>query len=806
MPQSVQIIPFFTQPHVHTVINDYTFYSEDVGKIEGPPDKPYSTMIVTGADKGIDNKFIKLSDINVKNELFGKSNFTKYGQPSLQADELLQTNQLSVWFMRVLPDNATYANMVVLAKYRRGKVLDENEQPTGMQRLEVKYELAYAAAPQISNGAMKASDIEAFGEAFISKTPDPLTGYMTAPLFYVRSTGRGKYGNNYALRVQRDVDFELDYDIKSYAFGVIENSTVTALKNVFVGSLVSTNRYNYSTLIDDTIDFYDEGTTPVKIHTYEKTMDLLYDAYQEVLAENMKQANASGTKEERTEIAELQSLEIAQFDPIFGLKLNTRNDEELPYLRIYTTQKVPYQAPDYVVSTKANLPLYVPSWINAFVGARVEVTKDESHSNFKYIYRIMAIDVQTGVITYDEGTREDVDAVEYNGINLALDIGHSLTGGGDGDFEKVQAGGIERAPSAGELKILLSREYVKAFRGEKDRYILSPMRIPLDFIFDANYNIGTQSEELEIDDVVRSIYDTQTILSDSDMKDLSVVESGQLIISSEEINVKGAMYDLNNFRNRNGHPISKDIGAGCHLHLDCGLVGLKNIEVNHELKDIIDVMMKFENRNTSVDLGYYTIIDPISGRKVNVTAAFFLARRLVPHIVSYGLNKPFVNNYAEIRGHVKNSFRPELDIIDWDVKEALYKSRINYYITVGENRYQRAVQNTCQRDASALLEESNVRVLNTLKKILEADCRGLLYEWNEPSSRQSYTDFEMDKFSPWIGTMVQSINIYFDANEYEQSHMMMHCYCDVSFRDIAKRIVLEIDITRPDYSSTGGEQ
>jgi hypothetical protein len=227
-------------------------------------------------------------------------------------------------------------------------------------------------------------------------------------------------------------------------------------------------------------------------------------------------------------------------------------------------------------------------------------------------------------------------------------------------------------------------------------------------------------------------------------------------------------------------------------------------------------METFDGRQTSIDLGYYEIYDPVTGKRIKVTATYFLAQNLIPHIIRNGLNKPFTYNYAQLRSFqrdntliasgnmIRDTFRPDIDLIDWDVKELLYKSRINYYLTTEEGRVvHRAVQNTRQREASALLEENNVRVLNTLKKMLERACRGYLYEWNEPEVRKGYTDTQMAVFRPWIGTMVQDIDIRFEANEWEQERMMMHCYVIVKFRDIVKRIILEINIHRPEYSAGG---
>ena len=103
--------------------------------------------------------------------------------------------------------------------------------------------------------------------------------------------------------------------------------------------------------------------------------------------------------------------------------------------------------------------------------------------------------------------------------------------------------------------------------------------------------------------------------------------------------------------------------------------------------------------------------------------------------------------------------------------------------------------------ASDLLEESNVRVLNALKKGLDKACQGYLYEWNEPEARKGYTDSQMAIYRPWIGTLVQDINIRFEADEWEQHRQIMHCYCDVAFRGLVKRVTLEININKPQYNS-----
>lgn len=820
---TIQIIPYYSHPHVFTVINDNSFYDETVATPASTDNLPYSTVIVTGADKGIDNTFVRLTSLNVKKEVFGTSDFRKYGQPSIQADKYFN-GKTNVWFMRVLPDNALYANIFILAHYRKGKILNELGQETGKYRMEIKFSTAYGNKPYLSAGARTDSDLEEFGNTLASKNADPKTGYMTVPLAYVRATGHGNYGNNYSISISRDIDAEKEYDLKMYRFNFITNENVTRIKNIFSGTFSQNVKYGMSTLISDVIDQYSTGSCPIYIHSYEENYEKLLEFYANIVAENAKYLSVAGaTEEEKEELSEALKINGDSFDPLFGYKLNTRINETIPYYRNYTMKETgPWEAPALTVPNTAGAvkPLNISEYSAAHVGDKVLVISDPLNAGMRWMYTITDID-DKGNIIYDDGVESLIDEDQYDGINLSQSVGHMLDGGSDGDFEEVVVDGETRKPTEAEMKLLLSKEFVKAFRGEKDNKILSPARVNLDFIFDANYNL-TSEDNLPTSSTMAPIYNYSTVLTDKDANVLHVLSnggSGSYIMDFTDLNVKKAIYDLNEFRNRDGMTINLDQGAGCLLHLDCGLVGLRNISINYELIDIISMMEDFVGRQTSIDLGYYEIFDPNTNKKIKVTTSYFLASELIPHIVKKGLNKPFTYNYAQLKAieldssltvtgnMIRDSFRPNIDLIDWDVKERLYKSRINYYLTSEEGKVvKRACQNTRQYDASALLEENNVRVLNTLKKELEAYCQGYHYEWNDPTSRKGYTDTMMKIYKPWIGTMVEDLNISFSANEWEQERMIMHCYVELKFRDIVKRIILEINISRPTYNGEGGAE
>lgn len=814
MDEVVQIIPYYAHPHVFVVINDNTFYDEAVGTpVEA--DMPYGTAVAFGADSGRDNTWIRCNDLNKKRAIFGSANFRKYGQSSLQSEKLFN-GSTSVWCYRCLPDDATYANMIILQKYRKGDVLNELGQATGLKRLETKFEVAFAAKPDISTGANDDDDVRAVAESYASDTADPDTGYMCAPVGYFRIDGRGAYGNQYGIQVLRDADLEKEYEEKMYMFKLIKNGKVTQIANIFSGALYQQAVDGVSTLIDDVVDKFEDGTCPVSITTFEDNFQKVYDFYQEIVAENaayLETAEASDEDLEDLEYA--QSLTEGQFDSIFGLRYLTRTDELIPYYKNYTaTGNESYVEPDKKVAAIANRPANISGWATAAVGNTCLVLSDSTHEGASWQYTITAIS-EEGAISYDEGELVQPDADQYDGVDISVSGGISLRGGSDGTFESVTVDDVTRKPNATEMKLLLAREQVKAFRGEKDNRILSPNLVNLDFIFDANYNM-TSNDTLALQDEVRAAYGNSSVLTDADYRTISTLGAASEIDTSD-LNVKKAIYDLVTFRNKNGMPVAPDEGAGCSVYFDCGLVGLKSKNVSSDLSDIIDAFDGIYGRAFSVDLGCYKIFDPVDGRKDDVTVTYYIASNMIPFILSNGLNASFTFDRASIPASgnsaalsapgsmIKDSFKPAFDLIDWDAKEKLYNSRINYWGIEDNGRsIQRNVQNTRQLGASDLLEENNVRILNTLKKGLEKAARGYLFGGNDATIRKSYTDTQMDIYRPWIGKIVEDINIRFAATKFEETRMIMHCYVDVKFFKITKRITLEININK-NASTNGGE-
>ena len=325
-----------------------------------------------------------------------------------------------------------------------------------------------------------------------------------------------------------------------------------------------------------------------------------------------------------------------------------------------------------------------------------------------------------------------------------IEIVAESAGSDDISVDRVQgtqlAGGFDGAFADGaDAQAMYRAEiqaYIDAFEGNLDKKILSTRRVPADAILDANY----------------------------------------------PFEVKEALANFANFR------------EDCLLYLDAGID-----TTLAEVDNIIEKYAIFNTRNISKEFQHYTVLDFETRKKVEVTTTFFFAQMLPEHYRRNGSHIPFVKAYTQLTGHVKDSLEPVVDDIDLDIKDKLYKNRINYFETIEENVYQRCSQNTAQMDNSDLMEENNMNTLFALKKIVERDCWNRLYDFTSAEDRARFSESETAKFANWQGSRLHTIEIKFDVNEWEMERSIVHCYISVQFRNLMKRCIIEIDVNKRDF-------
>lgn len=286
----------------------------------------------------------------------------------------------------------------------------------------------------------------------------------------------------------------------------------------------------------------------------------------------------------------------------------------------------------------------------------------------------------------------------------------------------------------------ITASYIKAFNGTYDSTILANKRTQCDAILDANYP-----------------YEVKKVLAD-------------LALLRDD----------------------------CMCFLDCGFVQSFSTAQQQKLEDDYSI---FNTRGISKNPQWYVIKDPVTRKKIPVTVTYYIAQNYADHVTNNGRHIPFVNNYAQLSGHVKNTLQPCVNEHESELKEWLYVNRFNYFEAIGENQFQRACQNTAQNATSDLLEENNMQTLFEMKHILEIDARENLYNFANAEDRKRFTEYETAKFADWIGRKVYSFTISFDMNAWEAERSILHCYVAVQFRTLNKRTIIEIDVNKRDFTA-----
>lgn len=440
MAQSIQIVPKYSFPYVETVVNDYTLVNNTTVDATNA-DTTVRYIFPFISSKGVDNKFIRKRNRAEIVSAYGETNWKKYGQPLMQALNVAEAANSEVWCMRVMPDDAAYAHNIVSAYYKADTA--EDMATASNRKFRIKYVQKTATTPVVTVNDLLSAAAKLDGAATEGVYVDG-EGYTQIPgVVTLYAAGRGKYGNNYRVRMSQDIYYEKDYGIKHYDFEVISTESGLNKEATYVGTVITSTKYNQATLINDILTDVDDGLVPVFIHVDENGVEDLYNAYVEwvsALVTDLEAEYAAATDDETKAkvealIAEATNVpDIDQFDIIFG-----RNVASL---------------------TK-----------NSFVEFPVAFTSDITFKDAE------GNDLTGEALYMAESGYTNSDIVAWDDVT-----GAKLSAGNDGAFETTT-----------DLDAVVSACYEKAFEGTYDRRILTPKRIKANALWDANYPMSVKT-------------------------------------------------------------------------------------------------------------------------------------------------------------------------------------------------------------------------------------------------------------------------------------------------------------------------
>ena len=453
MARTSQIVPKYSFPHVEVYMNDYTLVTDDT--LPDDTDSTVNYLYAVVADTGIDNVFVKMSSQDKARKTFGELNFAKHGQPYAQALENLSHVNSSVWIMRVLPDNAAYANQLISAFYKADTAEDYPD--AHLRKFRIKFtgksgeNLTTASAVK---EALNVLDGPVTNDNYVDGE-----GYTQKPFLGVYASGRGSYGDIKSIRLSQNMNYEKNYGIKIYNFEILDNSNGLTLDADYIAGLVTSNKYNEltPTLIDDVLSTYSRGFYPVEVFSLESNVEDIYNEY-------IKFAKALNV-DLATELTEKLAAYNLPEDVLNGVTAPESDEQAAQLLEINTIKAL------YTNTKDANLP-------------------DLDQFDLIYGRKVGSSEMLPGIF-YPEVLTDDVDitADDYdpnnytsteNVVDLSAVNGIGLENGANGYFDSPREGMT--------LQDEIDECYIKAFDGTYDKRILSGNRLGVTRFWDANYS------------------------------------------------------------------------------------------------------------------------------------------------------------------------------------------------------------------------------------------------------------------------------------------------------------------------------
>lgn len=735
MAQQTQIIPKYSYPHVEIYVNDYTIQTDD--SVSGAEDTSTKFAYAVVAPQGKDNLFVKTTSRSQATSIFGKSNFRKYGQPFMQALHDLDREDTSVYIMRVMPDNATYANTLLNAWYK----IDDDYEDAHKKKFRIKFtsdHIENVAIKEFTDSYEKAviplhnsernHTWDSINDAFKPNLGVDGEGYSGTPVMVFNSAGRGDYGNLYSVRLSQNYDYEKEFGIKMYNFEVLQSQNGLNLVANYFASDVTSTKYleDTPTLIDDILASNQAGTYPVEITTNEEGIEAIYDAYIAWLKDWHEELTTE--YEEKTvrynipndvmvgevEPTEEQLVQMAELDEIYNLEVSTA-EENLPDLDEF----------------------------DLFFGRRVASTTDLLPGINFVSARPSDAEIADMGDDYDESDYTDVEICNVSGTK-----GISLTGGTNGYFDTPRTEEYFDNKGFQRSKVWTYEEEVEycyncAFNGTFDSKILSKYRMPVSVWFDASYPFS----------------------------------------------VKETLYELALLRN------------SARLYLDASEKDEISSLSRSVVASLINKFKAFNDHICSIDITRYSIREESTLKRCDVSSSYFLSASLADHLRIYGTHIPFVKDRCILVDYIKDTVYPVIDESKPEICDLLNDNRFNYFECLTENTYRRAIQNTRQSVISDLLEENNSLIYYELKNSIEKDASSQMYNFADETIRQDFCAVENAKYSTWQGSKLESFGIRFSTSEYEFNRSILHLYVAIVFRGLTKTIIIEIDINRRNYSS-----
>lgn len=308
MPIVGQIQPSYLHPHTATYINDNTEFTDEAA---GVVDDSIKLFYVITSQKGRDNVFLTHTNQYDWLKEYGNPNMDLYGQAGYMAHASLSTGVCTVKTMRIMPEDATFANALIALKVKE-------DSSGGTKKLIVKHTCSFR------DDVNDKGDLLAGLEALRDDEPDS-EGFITLPLAALYCVGRGTYGNEFRVRIAQSMQMDRENDYKNCKVEVLGTESGLSSLGFFEGAIYSgALDGKRSIYIEDYVNDVTSGSAHINMYIEPATLEQFTKMYAEINPKaDIKTMDVFGFLTKTT--AELPGIEVSPdtviFDGVEGIPL-----------------------------------------------------------------------------------------------------------------------------------------------------------------------------------------------------------------------------------------------------------------------------------------------------------------------------------------------------------------------------------------------------------------------------------------------------------------------------------------------------
>lgn len=295
----------YAHPYISIQIYDNTVYTDETTVDER---KSFNGMQVGFFAGGRDNQLLYMQSRLKYLRECGNPNFKKYGQAAYNVDNALATENCGMYVMNLRPETATYANIVIMVRFKLADVEDKEEkasvgddaseheinptettvdvQPT--EDAPKAKKLVYAFYAKKITGAKTKAEVTKAALNLMQTDPDE-QGFYNMPFMLVYALGRGDYGNNIHMAFSNATEYATESSFYEIAKPKYHLYTLTVMEPTADG--LSQREINYgcfdpdgfdasstfgpSTFLADVINDVENGSQRINTEVYTDTMEVM---------------------------------------------------------------------------------------------------------------------------------------------------------------------------------------------------------------------------------------------------------------------------------------------------------------------------------------------------------------------------------------------------------------------------------------------------------------------------------------------------------------------------------------------------